>query len=171
LGFLLPRLAYVGRTTMGLGYRRLDAITMQLSGGQYTGGALRGPTRFAVGWPLLFGMSPGVHVGAAALAVAFAGWWSRRLRWLARRILMIAPGLLVWGALPSLVALDRSRQLLLGAGAGVTALALAAGSLRPRLFALVPLVLAAELCLNGLAGYPPGRYPNTGTKAATGMWP
>ena len=66
LGFLLARWCreegvarVMGRTTLGLGYRRLDDITSQFSGGRYAGNAIRSPVRFSIGWPLLFGMSPG----------------------------------------------------------------------------------------------------------------
>lgn len=69
LAFLLPRLAYVG----GSSYGQAVASLQQLGG-------LRPPD-----WPLKFSTTPGGYAGAAALALSFAGWWSKD-----RRALMVA---------------------------------------------------------------------------------
>jgi hypothetical protein len=77
LAFLLPRLSYLPRTTLGIGYRRLqilgDTLARRPPRTALLSAALR-PT-----WPLGFTVSPGSYVGAAALGVTFAAWRSRRL--------------------------------------------------------------------------------------------
>lgn len=78
LAYLLPRIAYLPSTTLGLGYARLDAIGRAIAG--------RGPAPFGVGpaagpaWPLALATSSGAHAGAVALAFLGVGWWSRRRR-------------------------------------------------------------------------------------------
>jgi hypothetical protein len=67
LAFLVPRLAYWSQTSVGVGYSAVKE----------TAGLP------AIAWPLKFATSPGTYLGAAALALAFAGFWSRRYRSLA----------------------------------------------------------------------------------------
>src|SRR5207253_1290784 len=69
LAYLLPRLAYLPHTTLGLGYQKLDALAGQLSGGPQP-------------LPRLAGV--GVHA------------WTRASGG-QQRTAMIAPALLVWG--------------------------------------------------------------------------
>jgi hypothetical protein len=76
LAYLLPRLMYLPRTTLGLGYGRLFALSERLTGDP---GSL-GPGTMPAGWPLRLAHWPGLYVGAAALALVFAGWWSERRR-------------------------------------------------------------------------------------------
>jgi len=75
LAYLLPRIAYLPRTTFGLGYRQLSALSAHYSGtpavDALPGGAIRSTL------PLRFVASPGLYLGAAALALVFAGWRSR----------------------------------------------------------------------------------------------
>ena len=66
LAFLLPRLAYLPRTTVNLGYETLEALR-------------RGADD---GWILKLSIPPGVYLGAAVLLV-FSAWAVRRLRPLA----------------------------------------------------------------------------------------
>jgi len=76
LAYFLPRLAYLPRTTLGLGYGRLQALSRAYSGMAPVGslpGASYPPTS-----PLRFAASPGLYLGAAALALTFAGWRSAR---------------------------------------------------------------------------------------------
>lgn len=78
LAFIWPRLGFIPKTNLYLGYGRLEVLAAQLAG--------RSPRPFHYGtttgfdWPLRLATSPGAHVGAVLLALAFAGWWSKRLR-------------------------------------------------------------------------------------------
>jgi hypothetical protein len=222
LAFLLPRLAYVPVTSLGLGYARLQDLGNQILGRPaqpFVMGGASGP-----GWPLSFAISPGTHLGAVALALCFAAWWSRRRRpvvvafgaygllcyllslkvvaklipasvgssrlatfylhnpewfgyplvlvvavlaafgleaWVEAgsnrsRVLMLAPGALVWWVLPFVfgAGLPKMVVLLAGAGAGAAVLAWIALSAR-RLsiaIALLPVLLAGELVASGLLG-------------------
>jgi hypothetical protein len=78
LAILLPRLAYVPRTTMGLGFGHLEAAAASVSGEPIPTVKL-GPGAPAL-WPLQLALWPGAYLGAATLALAFAGWWARRHR-------------------------------------------------------------------------------------------
>jgi hypothetical protein len=78
LAILLPRLAYIPRTTMGLGFGRLEALAATLSGGPVPEAKV-GPGAPAL-WPLQLSLWPGAYLGATTLGLAFAGWWSRRHR-------------------------------------------------------------------------------------------
>jgi len=80
LGFLLPRLAYVSRTNLGAGYASLERTTERLTG--QTVLRLAHPPS-APTWPLKLATTPGAHVAAVALGLAFAAFWSRRHRALA----------------------------------------------------------------------------------------
>jgi hypothetical protein len=97
LAVLLPRLGYIPKTSLSLGYMRLLELNALLPG--YL------PTPFEPGrasltaWPLKFATSPGTYLGALPLALSFAGFWSRRYRYLA-----IAFG--IYGFLYYLVGLD-----------------------------------------------------------------
>jgi hypothetical protein len=77
LALLLPRLAYLPRTSLALGYRGLQEAAARL------GAAPRGrEVGAATGltWPLLFSLSPGAYLGAAPLAASFAWLRVPRLR-------------------------------------------------------------------------------------------
>jgi hypothetical protein len=81
LAYFLPRLGYLPSTTLGLGYASIERLGQQLSGWA-VGPKLPGPASPAT-WVFALAFSPGAYLGAIALAIAFAGWWSRRLRPLA----------------------------------------------------------------------------------------
>jgi hypothetical protein len=89
LAYLLPRLAYLPETSLGLGYTKLDALGTQLAGllprPPPLGGAA-GPA-----WPLKLATTRGAFAGGVALAIALAG-----LRIRARRTLIL--GLIGFGA-------------------------------------------------------------------------
>ena len=234
LAGLVPRLAYLGRTSLSLGYRGIQVRAAELAG--------RHPYPFKVGpsshsdWPLGLTTAPGSYIGAAALVLALAAWGSRRHRplaiafasiggisyalsiravaeWLAphlqgstlgqfylheperfrfgtilalpvlaaigleswreasglrRRLLLVAPGLLVWGVLPPLLGVPHPTVWIPVAGAVAGAAALAAGGRRPRLVLLVPVVLACELMACGLWGQTAGyRLPYPGIERPT----
>ena len=76
LASFLPRLAYLGRTSLGLGYLRLDELSRRL-GSSRSGAFARG---VPVSFPLRLHHSPGLYVGTAAALLAFAGLWSKRRR-------------------------------------------------------------------------------------------
>jgi len=73
LAWLLPRLEYLPRTNIALGYDRMEALARAYSHGlpavsPLPGRAVR-PTE-----PLRHVASPGEYLGAVALALSFAGW-------------------------------------------------------------------------------------------------
>lgn len=81
LAVFLPRLGYLPRSTLGLGYTRLLDLNETLAGGAskpFVAGQATLPA-----WPLKLVASPGTYLGAVPLAVALAGFWSRRHRRLA----------------------------------------------------------------------------------------
>jgi hypothetical protein len=80
LAFFLPRLAYLPRSTLALGYERLEFLGDQLAGRPLS----QAPLGAAVSppWVLGFATSPGAYLGTTALALSFAGWWLRRNRYL-----------------------------------------------------------------------------------------
>ncbi len=81
LMFLAPRVAYVGETSLSLGYPKLMALGRMLFDAPavaYEPGLGAGP-----GWPLTLASSPGAYLGAAVLLgvwLAFSGRW-RSLAW------------------------------------------------------------------------------------------
>jgi hypothetical protein len=79
LAVFLPRLTYLGRTTMGLGYSELNRRAAALSGPVYQPTKVLGPASPPT-WPLALTVSPGSYLGAAALAVSFSGLWLRARR-------------------------------------------------------------------------------------------
>jgi hypothetical protein len=219
LAYLLPRLVYLPRTTLHLGYARLDQLARSLGSNPIESGPSETGTLTPT-FPLRMGAAPGLYAGAVALLLAFAGWWSKRHRalvvafsafgalsyvvslgavvhavqgpvgrtflgqfylhapgrfvfglvialpvlaglgvesWRHARIgsarsLMLLPGLVVWAILPPILGLHRTDLLipLVGIAAGLFVLALSAA--RPAAAVLIPLVLAVELMVNGLAG-------------------
>jgi hypothetical protein len=78
LAYFIPRLAYLPRTTIAMGYQRLDELTRQLTGsrGEYL--PFEGGTGPA--WPARLALSPGVYLGAASLGLVLAWWRASRLR-------------------------------------------------------------------------------------------
>jgi hypothetical protein len=72
LAFFLPRLAYLPRTTLALGYDQLEAIGDRLAGRPISppplGAAVAPP------WPLAFATSPGAYLGTTMLALSLAAW-------------------------------------------------------------------------------------------------
>jgi hypothetical protein len=81
LAYLLPRLAYLPRSTVGAGYDGLNELTARLSGHSPPAVVPRAPGGYA--WPLKFATAPGAYLGAVPLLLAFAGFRVRRLRPLA----------------------------------------------------------------------------------------
>ena len=81
IAYFLPRLGYLPSTTLGVGYASIQRLGQQLSGWA-VGPKLPGPAS-PVTWVFALAFSPGAYLGAIALAIAFAGWWSKRLRPLA----------------------------------------------------------------------------------------
>ena len=77
LAYFVPRVAYLPRTSIGMGYDRLDALTLQLTGtrGEYL--PFEGGTGPA--WPARLALSPGIYLGAS-LGLVFAGWRAPRFR-------------------------------------------------------------------------------------------
>jgi hypothetical protein len=81
MAYLLPRLAYLPRTDLSLGYGKLDRLGAQVAGAAIgTAGIGRsvGP-----GWPLKLATVPGVYAGGAALLLSSAAFWRRPHRVLA----------------------------------------------------------------------------------------
>jgi hypothetical protein len=78
LGFFLPRLMYLPRTSLAQGYQGLADLAAMLSGRP----AAPVPPGFSASWPwpFTFSTSTGVYLGAATLALSFAGVWVARFR-------------------------------------------------------------------------------------------
>ena len=87
LAYFLPRLAYLPRTTLGVGYAGLQDLASRLAGRRILPFQI-GPTATPT-WPMVFAISPGAYLGAAPLALAFASPWDRT-----RRHLVVAFGIL-----------------------------------------------------------------------------
>src|SRR5439155_9028906 len=81
LAYLLPRVGYLPRTSIALGYRHLFLLSKRLTGNKTYG------LEFGLGvgntWPVRLALSPGAYLGAGALALMFAGWRVRGQRYLA----------------------------------------------------------------------------------------
>jgi hypothetical protein len=221
LAFFVPRLAYLPRTSQSLGYQRLDALSLSLSHGLGDGDAIAG-LKLNGAWPLTLALSPGVYVGAAALALSFAAFWAKGRRvvtagfavfaagsylltikpvyefitstfgasklaglymhsprrfqfglvlalpvlaglgleaWRERRsplqrLAMIAPGAVVWWALPWMSSAPRSYLSVLSMGTIAGAAGLAIGAVKALALPIVPLILAVELAIGGAAAQP-----------------
>ncbi|MGH2683743.1 MAG: hypothetical protein ACRDIX_10970 [Actinomycetota bacterium] len=78
LAFFLPRLMYLPRTSLAQGYQRLADLSALLAG--RPAGLLRPGFSATWPWPFTLSTSTGVYLGAAALALSFAGAWARRFR-------------------------------------------------------------------------------------------
>ncbi|MDP8956017.1 MAG: YfhO family protein, partial [Actinomycetota bacterium] len=78
LAYFLPRLGYLPRTSIAMGYHRLDELTRQLTGsrGEYL--PFEGGTGPA--WPARLALSPGVYLGATSLGLVLAWWRASRFR-------------------------------------------------------------------------------------------
>jgi hypothetical protein len=75
LAVVLPRLAYVPETNLGLGYAGLDQLADRIVAapvGPVAIGPSTGPE-----WPLKLASTPGAHLGALILGLSFLGWRSR----------------------------------------------------------------------------------------------
>jgi hypothetical protein len=219
LGYLLPVMANLSSTTLGLGYQKVAALSLRFSHGQWDGGALARAS-VAPTWPLQLSLSPGLYLGAVPMLLAFAGLWHPQRRalfvafgllgavsfvlglsvttrnmphalrasslgdlylhhtdrfrdgllfalpllaalgaeaWLQRRslrarLLMIAPGMAVWGVATALMGADRRHLSLFLGGAAVGAALLVVVAIRPRLALLLPIALSVELGANALLG-------------------
>src|SRR5439155_24462064 len=90
LAYLLPRAAYLPRTSIAIGYRQLFLRSKQLTGNQ-TFGLVFG-TGVGNTWPVRLSLAPGVYLGAASLALAFSGWRAKATR-------ALALGFAVYGAI------------------------------------------------------------------------
>ncbi len=87
LAYFLPRLTYLPRTTLGVGYAGLQDLASRLAGRRILPFQI-GPTATPT-WPMVFAISPGAYLGAAPLALALASAWDRT-----RRHLVVAFGIL-----------------------------------------------------------------------------
>lgn len=215
LALFAPRIAYLPRTSLALGYDELRRLGAWAPGDDLTD--LPGPT-----WPLSFATSPGVYAGALALvlwvgsvivrgprrdlAIAFSSFgfvcfvlgtasfavavepfvrslplgdfymraplrfayglllavavasavgidaWRNTARTTRDRVLLLVPGLFIWGLLPPLAGARAMSLWLFLIGCAAGGLALAGTVLRPLTAIALPLVLAAELTANAALG-------------------
>lgn len=81
LAHLLPVAGYVARSSLGLGYDGMRELAAELRGAPVPPLEIFRATEPI--WPLKLATSPGGYLGAAALVLAFAPFWSKRLRPLA----------------------------------------------------------------------------------------
>ena len=219
LAFLVPRLAYLPRTSQSLGYQRLDALSLSFSRGAGDGDAIAG-LKLNGAWPLSMALSPGIYLGAAALALSMAAFWLRGKRhvaigfaifaagcylltvtavyevitsklgdsklaglymhsprrfqfglvlavpvlaalgleaWRERRsplarVAMIAPGALIWWLVPWTTSAPHRYLSVLLIGMIAGCLALAGAAVKSFVVPLVPLIVAVELAVSGMAG-------------------
>ncbi|MFN2388399.1 MAG: hypothetical protein ABR575_02155 [Actinomycetota bacterium] len=110
-----------------------------------------------------------VLLGLAVLAGLGVEAW-REAAGPARRLAMVAPGALVWGAGPLLAGAFPSRLALLAAGAVAGALVLTAAVRRPRLLAVLPGLLAVELTAGALVGQAAPSLAKSGLETPGTEW-
>jgi len=79
LAYLLPRLAYLPRTSLSLGYEQLRELADRYSHVPLTNLPPE-PHPGVAAWPLNLMAPPGAYIGATAVVLAFAVWGSKRLR-------------------------------------------------------------------------------------------
>jgi hypothetical protein len=80
LAYLLPRVAYLPRTTLALGYSTLNDLAGRLSGQPVPVAHPSESLLVGGNWLLGLASAPGAYLGAAAMALSFAGLWSKRHR-------------------------------------------------------------------------------------------
>lgn len=136
LAFLAPRLAYLPKTSLGLGYERLDAMSRQLTG--YSGHTFLTGYRLVASWPLDLVRSPGLYLGATGLALVALGWASRRHR-------PVVVGFMGFGLLCFVLSINAVAKRLLGTLSSSLAAAYLHAPSRFR--------FGAVLCLAVLIGY------------------
>ena len=103
----------------------------------------------------------GVLFALAALAgFGVAAWFAAGSA--RERALLLAPGIVVWGALPVLAGVDRSHLVLPLVAGGIGLLLLVIASRRPVWATLLPLLVAAELCVNAAVGQNASKRPDLG---------
>jgi hypothetical protein len=84
LAYFLPRIAYLPRVSLALGYRKLNEVSAQLLSGTAASFKSFGRTGgISPVLPLRLSAAPGVYLGTLGLGLAFVGWRARRLRSLA----------------------------------------------------------------------------------------
>ena len=81
LAHLLPIAGYMGRASLGLGYDGMARLGAELRGDPAPG--IEVYRALGPGWPLRLATAPGIYLGAIALILAPASFWSKRLRPLA----------------------------------------------------------------------------------------
>jgi hypothetical protein len=77
LAVLAPRVEYLPRTTLSVGYPRLVQLDRAAAGGENPD---REGRAMPAAWPLKFTTAPGAFFGATVLVLAFAALWSRTRR-------------------------------------------------------------------------------------------
>jgi hypothetical protein len=90
LAYLLPRTAYLPRSTLGIGYQGLRELASQIRGVPPATDIAPVVQGLHELWPLELMRSPGANLGAAAAAVVFAGWWGGRHRHLVVAFTVVA---------------------------------------------------------------------------------
>jgi hypothetical protein len=103
LAYLAPRVAYLGRSTLGLGYEQLGELSQRLTG--HGGLGFEVAIRLNATWPLRLTQSPGLYLGALALGFSFAWWGSKRHR-------VLGSAFAAYGALSFALSLQSTGRLL-----------------------------------------------------------
>ena len=134
----------------------LEPLLLNLPGGEF---AVHNPGRLSYAVPFAL---------AIAAALGLDAW--REEESMRTRILMIVPGVVIFGVFPLVFGAHQERMRLLWIGAAVGAVALAAVVRWPRIAMIIPLVLAVELSANLIAGRSEGRY-RTGLETGREWWP
>ena len=90
LAALVPRIAFVPKTNLGLGYEHMIDLGRRLQGL----GALSDVSAVAhtlrPTWPLTLDVPGGVYLGGVALVLLFAGWWDAKHRYLVAAFTVMA---------------------------------------------------------------------------------
>jgi hypothetical protein len=90
LAALVPRIAFLPKTNLGLGYERMIDLGRQLQGFEVLPDVTRAGHTLAPTWPFALGLPGGVYLGGIALVLLFAGWWDTKHRYLMRAFTLMA---------------------------------------------------------------------------------
>lgn len=135
----------------------LKSILLHLPGGEF---ATHNPGRLSYAIPFALAILAGLGIDA----------WREEAS-VRTRIMMIAPGIVIFGVLPVVFGANNERMRLLWLGAAVGAVLLLVVVRWPRLAIVLPLILAVELSANVIAGQSFDGVYRTGLEVKREWWP
>jgi hypothetical protein len=133
-----------------------EPLLLNLPGGEF---AVHNPGRLAYAVPFALAITAGLGMDA----------WRERTS-MRTRVLMIVPGIVIFGILPLVFGAHQERMRLMWVGAAAGAIALVVVVRWPRVAMIIPLVLAVELSSNLTSSRTEGRY-RTGLETGREWWP